>query len=77
MTIIESVRQVLANSEKPLTSREVTVEIVKSGLYPFKAADPHGVVREQMRRHCEGNIRAAAASKPCLKRIDKDRYVLL
>lgn len=54
MTIAEAAREVLKRANRPMTVAEIYQEIVKEGLAEFKAAHPQGVLRNQIRRHCEG-----------------------
>ncbi len=77
MTIIDAVREVMRGAARPMTPGDVLGEIQRRALYPFKAKDPLGVLRAQMRRHTEGYDRPTAAVTPCLKKVGKDLYALL
>jgi hypothetical protein len=59
-----------------MTPREVLVEITRLNLYAFKAQDPLGVVRAQMRQHSEDYDKPAGAAQRCLRKLDQDAYQL-
>jgi len=52
MTINQAIQQVLKESSKPLTYKEVYKQIVTQKLYEFKAKDPLNIVHGMIRRHC-------------------------
>ena len=54
MTIVESIKEVLASYKQGLTSRDIYSKIIEKSLYTFGAADPVGVVNSQIRRRCVG-----------------------
>lgn len=54
ITIVESIKKVLANSPDGLTSLEVYEKIIKANLYTFKAISPQAIVNGMIRRHCLG-----------------------
>lgn len=54
MTIIDAIKQVLADEQIGLTSREIYEKIVSKGLYNFGAKDPKGIVNGIIRKHCSG-----------------------
>ena len=77
MTIIEAVLEVMRRVGRPMLPREVFMEIERGKLYEFRARDPAGIVRSQMRRHsleCAANNASAVLY---LKLAEKDRYELL
>ena len=63
MTITGAAREVLRRHGKPLTVDEILESIVKDGLFEFKAKDPRGVLRKQLRRHTHGLTQAEQAPK--------------
>lgn len=54
MTIVEAIKQVMQEANRPLTARETFTRIVDRSLYEFHAKDPLHVVAMQIRRHCAG-----------------------
>ena len=53
-TIIDAIKEVMHEIQRPLTVAETYQAIVKAGLYNFKAENPEHVVRSQIRRHTQG-----------------------
>lgn len=53
-TIVEAAIEVLRKSGSPLSSKRIYEEIVREGLYSFKAQKPISVVNYAIRSHCEG-----------------------
>lgn len=54
MTITEAIKQVMRAHGAPMSADEAYKAIIASELYEFHADDPAGIVRNQIRRHCEG-----------------------
>ena len=54
MTINEAIKEVLISNGNGMTSNEIYEEIVKRGLYSFKAKNPEHVVNTNIRRRCVG-----------------------
>lgn len=54
MTIVDCIKLVLNEARLPLTVAEIYGEIVKKNLYSFNSKAPESIVRQQLRRHCEG-----------------------
>lgn len=54
MTIVESIKTVLADFPGGLTHQQVYNEIIQRKLYSFGAKDPLSVVRAKLRTHCIG-----------------------
>ncbi|MEE8059539.1 MAG: restriction endonuclease [Pseudomonadales bacterium] len=54
MTIVESIKKVLSEENKPLSHKMIYDKIISSGLYDFGAKDPVSVVRSKIRIHCYG-----------------------
>lgn len=61
-TIKEAIFEVLNKESKPLTIKEIYLQIVENQLYDFKAENPEHIVRTLLRRHSE-NISFPSASK--------------
>ncbi len=61
-TINEAIVEVLKKESKGLTSKEIYEKIVKLNLYQFKSTGAMGIIRNQLRRHCE-NVYLGASSK--------------
>lgn len=53
-TIRAAIVEVLHDAGQPLSVQAILERIQKRGLYEFKAKDPLGVVRNQLRRSCVG-----------------------
>jgi len=53
-TIREAIIDALTRSGKPLYAKDVYNFIIKHDLYRFNAENPEGVVKVEIRRHCEG-----------------------
>ena len=54
MTIVEAIKSVMLARAAPMTSDDAYAAIKNQGLYEFHSDDPAGIVRRQIRRHCEG-----------------------
>lgn len=54
MTIVEAIKQVMRDTGRPMTVDEVYRDIIEQGLYTFNADQPVQIVRNQIRRHCQG-----------------------
>ena len=64
MTIVEAIKTVLHNANKPLTHKEIYNEIIKNNFYIFKAKNPLSVVNGEIRRYCYGlNFPSASKNK--------------
>lgn len=77
MTIMDAVLQVMRRTARPMRPYEVFAEIEEGRLYDFRARDPAGVVRTQMRRHSLECPAQSAATVLYLKSAGKDSYELL
>lgn len=53
-TIREAVFEALKQSGKPLHARDIYNFIIEHDLYRFNAENPEGIVKVEIRRHCEG-----------------------
>lgn len=64
MTIVEAIKQVMYRRGAPMTVAEVYGAIIDQGLYTFNADQPEQIVRQQIRRHCQGiDVPSARATK--------------
>jgi restriction system protein len=75
ITIAEAIKEVLGDVEA-LTSDEIYNRIVARQLYPFKAADPKGVVRGTLRRHTLGLDFPTASPVKYFRLVGEDKYAL-
>jgi restriction system protein len=77
MTIIEAVLQIMRESGAAMSPRQVCKAIQERKLYTFRAQDPMGIVRTQMRRHSDGAPQGVASSTIYLKSVARDSYAVL
>ena len=77
MTIAEAAREVLSKANRPMTVDEIYQEIVKEGLAEFKAAHPQGVLRNQIRRRCEGVPQSSSVRDKLFAVDESGKYRLL
>ena len=75
--IHQAISEVLRSKRRALTPEEIYGEIVRLGLYDFRAKDPIHVVRTQARRHCKDLSYPSAKPDKYFGLVDGDRYVLL
>lgn len=54
MTILESIKKVMEEANKPLTDKEIYKLIKEKDLHPIPAKDPIHIVKTTIRRHCFG-----------------------
>jgi restriction system protein len=74
MIIIEAIKRVLHENGTPMTTQEIFNAIVAKGLYSFHAQDPYGVVKNQIRRHCEGLDFPSASQTKHFKLLEGNKY---
>ncbi len=77
MTITEAIQKVLTQKAKPLTAAEIYSAIVAASLFEFKSKSAAGIVRSQLRRHCEGLHNQSASAKKLFRVVGGDHYELL
>ncbi len=77
MTIIEAVLEVMRRAGRPISPHDVLEEIERGKLYDFRARDPAGIVRAQMRRHSVECPAGSASAVLYLKLSGNDSYELL
>ena len=76
MTITEAIKRVL-EQKSPLTPAEIHRAIVEASLFEFKSTAAAGIVRAQLRRHCEGVNTAVASTKKEFRLVGDNRYELV
>lgn len=54
MTILEAITVILNKEGQGLPCKEITNRILSENLYTFNTPDPSAVVRQCLRRHCQG-----------------------
>ena len=77
MTIAEAAREVLRRAERSMTVDEIYDQIVATGLAEFKAAHPRSVLRNQIRRHCDGVPHASPTRTKLFVQAADGRYSLI
>jgi restriction system protein len=77
MTIVESIKTVMAASARPMTASEVYEAIVAQDLYRFHAQNPLHVVFTQLRRHSVGVERQSSSLTKHFALTGDNRYVPL
>lgn len=75
-TIHEAVSTVLQEAGHPCTLDEIISGIAERRLYEFKVKDPRGVVRQAIRRRCEGYSNLDKTGKRLFREVDGKRYSL-
>ena len=75
--IHEVISEVLRAAGRPMSSREIYDEIVRCGLYEFKAKDPANIVRGQLRRHCVGVKKSGGSGIDYFSMTGEGRFALL
>ncbi|MDP6693699.1 MAG: hypothetical protein QF444_05165 [Phycisphaerales bacterium] len=56
---------------------EIVGDIVSNNLYAFKVKQPRAVIRQSIRRRCQGETRLDKAGKPLFKEISPQQYELI
>lgn len=74
MTITEAIKQVMRGHGTPMSADEAYRAIIAAGLYEFHADDPAGIVRNQIRRHCEGLDFPTASPTKHFRLVGDSRY---
>lgn len=77
MTITDAIREVLAKRARALTAADIHEEIVKDSLFTFNSKSAASIVRNQIRRHCEGVQAQNASVKKYFRLVGENRYELL
>lgn len=76
-TIHDAVSRVLREQGHPCQLQEIVDAITASGLYSFKVDDPRGVVRQAIRRRCEGCSSLDRAGQPLFREVRPGTYALI
>ena len=74
MTITEAIKQVMLDHCGPMSVAEVYQAIIVANLYQFHSDNPVQIVRNQIRRHCEGLDFPSSAPAKLFKIEDKNTY---
>lgn len=74
MTITEAIKKVMREYGIPMTSDEAYRAIINANLYEFHADNPANIVRNQIRRHCEGLDFPSATPNKHFKLVGENRY---
>lgn len=77
MTINEAIAHVITAAGRPLTPKEAYEQIVKDGLYTFRAQNPLSIVTGQIRRHCKDLDFPSAEPKKYFGLTDDGRFYAL
>lgn len=77
MTIVENIKKILKQSSEPLSAQQIYSAIERAKLYKFNTKNPLGVVRQQIRRHCEDLNFPSAMPNKYFFQVDRGRYGLL
>lgn len=59
-----------------MSLEEIYEAVVSQQLFEFKARSPRGVLRTQLRRHCEGILQATRARQVFLQITPDGRYLI-
>ena len=76
MTIAEAIQMVLKGKGTAMTVAQIHTSIVDQGLFEFKSKSAVSIVRNQIRRHCEGVSSGNVSSKKYFRLKGTDRYEL-
>lgn len=76
-TIHEAVKIVLQDAGKPCTVEEILAGISSRDLYDFKVDNARSVVRQSIRRRCQGYSNLDRAGAPLFREVDARRYALV
>ena len=77
MTILDAVKAVMLANSTPMTAEEIYRAIRDQALYEFHSRDALGIVKRQIRRHCEGLDLTMAAPVKHFRMVSNGRYELL
>jgi restriction system protein len=77
LTVVQAIKQVMAQSGRPLSVAEAYAAIVKDNVYEFHADSPVHVVRSQIRRYCEGIDFPSSSPTKHFRLVDGNKYVPL
>lgn len=77
MTITDAIKQVMRAHGGPMSADEAYRAIIAASLYEFHADDPAGIVRNQIRRHCEGLDFPSASPTKHFRLVGDSRYEAL
>lgn len=76
-TIHEAVTIVIRETGRPCTLDEIISAIRARDLYAFKVKDPRGVIRQAIRRRCEGYANLDRTGDQLFREVEGRRYALI
>ncbi|MBC8523692.1 hypothetical protein H8D29_07170 [PVC group bacterium] len=76
-TIHGAVIEVLNSRSGKATLDEIVSDIISKDMYSFRVKQPRAVIRQSIRRRCEGETRLDRSSKPLFKELTPQMYELL
>ena len=76
-TIHGTVIEVLKTRGGAANLDEIVSDIVSNNMYTFKVTQPRAVIRQSIRRRCEGESRLDRASKPLFREVAHQNYELI
>jgi restriction system protein len=77
MTIVDAIKKVMRKAARPMSVGETYAEIRSAGLYRFRSDRPLHIVRQQIRRRCEGLDFASAVPHKVFRLLRNGLYELL
>jgi hypothetical protein len=69
--------EILTENKRAMSVDEIYDVMTSKNLYMFKAKNPCGVLRNQMRRHSTGSRNIGSNSKPVFRLTDKGDFELI
>ncbi|WP_347903950.1 restriction endonuclease [Pseudomonas purpurea] len=76
-TIVEAIIDILTQNKGNLSAQQIHEKIEEKQLYRFNTQTPVGVVRQQIRRHCEGLAFPSAMPRKYFFQAESGKYGLL
>lgn len=76
-TIVEAIIDILTQNKGNLSAQQIHEKIEEKKLYRFNTQTPVGVVRQQIRRHCEGLAFPSAMPRKYFFQAESGKYGLL
>jgi hypothetical protein len=70
MKIYEAAQQVLKENDAPMSADSIYSEIVRNGLFVFRAKDPKGVLKKTLRKKSLGE-------NPVFLKLENGKYELI
>ena len=76
-TIHGTVIEVLKTRGGSANLDEIVDDIVSNNMYTFTVTQPRAVIRQSIRRRCEGETRLDRSSTPLFREVTPHNYVLI